>query len=102
MAADHSFLLALAAMGLASYACRAAGFVLMHWVPVTPRIEAALRAIPLGVMVGIVIPSVAGGSLPELAGLAVVVLVMKTVRHDVVAAIAGAAAVGFLRSVIPA
>jgi uncharacterized membrane protein len=98
MGADSTFLYALLAMGLASYACRVAGFVLMHYVPVTPRVEAALKAIPLGVMVGIVMPSLASGRIPELAGLAMVLLVMKTVRHDVVAAIAGAASVGLLRT----
>jgi len=98
MNANPSFLHALLAMGLASYACRAAGFVLMHYIPVTPRVEAALKAIPLGVMVGIVMPSLASGRIPELTGLAVVLLVMKTVRHDVVAAMAGAAAVGICRT----
>lgn len=98
MGASPSFLHALIAMGLASYACRVAGFVLMHYIPATPLVEAALKAIPLGVMVGIVMPSLSSGRIPELAGLAVVVLVMKTVRHDVVAAIAGAAAVGVCRT----
>lgn len=98
MAASPSFLQALIAMGLASYACRATGFVLMHYIPVTPRVEAALKAIPLGVMVGIVVPSLSSGRVPELVGLAVVLLVMKTLRHDVVAAIAGAAAVGIGRT----
>ncbi len=98
MAGDYAFLVALAGMGVASYACRLAGFVLMHWVPVTPRVEAALRAIPLGVMVGIVMPSLSAGRIPELVGLAAVAVVMKTVRHDVVAAIAGSAAVGLCRT----
>ena len=98
MAASPGFVSALLAMGVASYACRAAGFVLMHYIPVTPRVEAALKAIPLGVMVGIVMPSLSSARLPELAGLVVVLLVMKTVRHDVVAAVAGAAAVGVCRT----
>lgn len=98
MAGEYTFLIALAGMAIASYACRLAGFVLMHWVPVTPRVEAGLRAIPLGVMVGIVMPSLAAGRVPELVGLAMVALVMKTLRHDVVAAIAGAAAVGVCRT----
>jgi uncharacterized membrane protein len=98
MAGEYTFLIALAGMALASYACRLAGFVLMHWVPVTPRVEAALRATPLGVMVGIVMPSLSAGRIPELVGLATVAVIMKTVRHDVVAAVAGAAAVGVCRT----
>ncbi|HYF44294.1 MAG TPA: AzlD domain-containing protein [Ramlibacter sp.] len=98
MAGDTNFLLAIVGMALASYACRVTGFLLMHWVPVTPRVEAALRAIPLGVMVGIVMPSLASGRVPELAGLAMVLVLMKTVRNDLVAAVGGAAAVGVCRA----
>ncbi len=98
MPADQAFLLAVLAMGVASYACRVAGFVLMHWIPVTPRVEAALKTIPLGVMVGIVMPSVAAGRVPEVVGLATVLLLMKTVRHDLVAAVGGAAAVAACRA----
>lgn len=97
MAGDAGFYIALAAMAAASYACRVAGYVLMGWVTITPRIEAALKAIPLGVMVGIVMPAASSGKVPELLGLATVALVMRLARSDVVAALAGAAAVGLAR-----
>lgn len=45
----------------------------------------------------IVIPSAASGRLPELAGLATVVLVMKLARNDLVAALCGAATVALCR-----
>ena len=57
MATSPDFLLALAAMAAASYACRLGGFAAMRFVRATPRIEAALRAVPLSVMIGIVAPS---------------------------------------------
>ena len=76
MSAEGGFWIALVALALASYACRVAGFLLMGLVTITPRIEAALRATPLGVMIGIVMPSAASGRLPELAGLLVVAAVM--------------------------
>lgn len=97
MDAESGFWLALAALALASYACRVAGFLLMGLVTITPRLEAALRATPLGVMIGIVMPAAASGRLPELAGLVVVVGVMKLVRHDLVAALSGAATVALCR-----
>ena len=97
MAGEHAFLIALAAMAVASYACRVAGFVLMRFVPVTPRVDAALKAIPLGVMVGIVTPAVAAGKLPEMLGLVAVGIAMKLVRNDLAAAVAGAATVGICR-----
>jgi uncharacterized membrane protein len=97
MDVDSSFWIALAAMALASYACRVAGFLLMGLVTITPRVEAALKATPLGVMIGIVMPSAASGRLPELAGLAVVLVVMKLSGRDLVAALSGAAAVALCR-----
>jgi uncharacterized membrane protein len=60
-------------------------------------VEAALRAIPLGVMIGIVMPTVLRGGLAEWLGLAVVFLVMKWTGKDVVAALAGALAVALCR-----
>ena len=97
MDADTGFWLALAALALASYACRVAGYLLMGLVPITPRLEAALKATPLGVMIGIVMPSAASGRLPELAGLVVVLVVMKMARNDLAAAVCGAAAVALCR-----
>jgi uncharacterized membrane protein len=91
------FLLALLAMAAASFACRAGGFALMRFVTVTPRLEAGLKAIPIGVMVGIVAPVVAAGRIPELIGLAVVVIAFKVSGSDVVAALAGVAAVALMR-----
>ena len=97
MGVDWHFLLAIAAMAAASYACRLAGFLLMGYVPITPRVEAALKAIPLGVMIGIVMPTVLRGGLPEWLGLVVVFAVMKWTGKDVVAALAGAGAVALCR-----
>lgn len=94
---DLRFLLAVLAMAAASYACRVSGYLLMGYVPITPRVQAALRAIPLGVMIGIVMPSVLAGRVPELVGLVVVFVVMKATHKDVVAALAGAGAVALCR-----
>jgi uncharacterized membrane protein len=98
MGVDGHFLLAILAMAVTSYACRIAGYLLMGYVPITPRVQAALKAIPLGVMTGIVLPSALSGKVPELVGLGVVFVAMKLTGKDVVAAIAGAAAVGLCRA----
>ena len=97
MDVDPHFLLAIAAMAVASYACRIAGYLLMAYVPITERVQAALKAIPLGVMIGIVMPSVLAGKVPEMVGLVVVFAVMKVTGKDVVAAIAGAGTVAVCR-----
>ena len=83
----------IAALALVSFACRAGGFWLMRFVDVTPRVKAALSAAPLAVMVGIVAPAAARGNPPELAGLAVIAVTMRLTGNDLVAALAGVAAV---------
>ena len=45
MGVDNGFLLALAGMAVASYACRVGGYFLMGYVQLTPRVEAALDAL---------------------------------------------------------
>jgi uncharacterized membrane protein len=97
MGGDHSFSVALAAMAAASYGCRIAGYLLMGWLPITPRLEAGLRAMPIGVMTGIVMPSVLAGKPAEIAGLVVVFLLMKLTGKDVIAALGGALAVAAVR-----
>lgn len=101
MAGNGAFLAALTAMACASYACRLAGFLLMSLVTVTPRVEAALKAMPLGVMIGIVTPAMFGGKLPEMVAIAVVGVTMKTTGNDLAAALAGAATVAVCRAVLP-
>ena len=100
MAVEATFVLALAGMALASFACRISGFLLMGYVTITPRVEAALKAIPLSVMVGIVTPAATSGQLPELLALLAVGVVMKLVRNDLAAAVAGAATVAVARWLI--
>lgn len=97
MAVESTFLLALVGMALASFVCRISGFLLMGYVTITPRVEAALKAIPISVMVGIVTPAATAGKLPELLGLLAVGLAMKLVRNDLAAAVAGAATVAIAR-----
>lgn len=97
MAVESTFMLALLGMGLASFACRISGFLLMGYVRITPRVEAALKAIPISVMVGLVTPAATSGKLPELLGLLAVGLAMKLLRNDLAAAVAGAATVAVVR-----
>lgn len=92
------FLVALIAMGFASFFCRAGGFFLMRYVTVTPRVEAGLKAIPLSVMVGIVAPVAAKGQPAELAALVVVGVVMKATGNDLIAAVAGVAVIALTRA----
>ncbi len=100
MDSSAEFLLSLAAMAAASYACRLGGFVAMRFVTVTPRLDAALRAVPLAVMIGIAAPALAdGGGRAEWIGLGAVVLAMRLTRNDMLAAMLGVAAVAVARAI---
>ena len=87
----------LLALTAASFACRAAGFWLMGFVQPNPRLQAALRAAPLAVMVGIVAPAAARGRPAEVIALLVIAGVMRLTRTDLVASLAGVATVALVR-----
>ncbi len=87
----------LIVMALAALTCRMAGFVLMHLMPASPRIEAALRATPLSVMAGIAVLALASGGLAEGLALAGVVALTFLLGNDVVAALLGVGLVAILR-----
>ena len=98
MSVEPAFLVPLAVMVLASYACRASGFWLMRFVSVTPRLDAALKATPVAVMEGIVTPSILSGRPGEIIALGIVVMVMRLAGNDVVAALAGIAGLALWRA----
>jgi uncharacterized membrane protein len=91
------FLPFLAGIAAASFLCRVGGFWFMHLIGVTPRLEAALKATPLAVMIGIVAPVAARGNPPELLALGVIALVMRWMPSDLAAAMAGVAVVAIAR-----
>jgi uncharacterized membrane protein len=97
MSASPEFLQTLVAMALASFVCRSGGFLLMRFVTVTARLEASLRAIPLAVMIGIGVPAVARGEIPEIIGIVLTLCAMKCLRNDLAAALVGAGVVALTR-----
>jgi uncharacterized membrane protein len=94
---SDSFLPLLIIMAAASFACRAVGFFAMRFVPMTHRLDAALKATPLAVMAGITAITAANGRAPELVALATVIICMKFTNNDLVAALAGVAMAGIIR-----
>ena len=95
--ANELFFPLLIAMTLAAYALRAGGFFMMRFVPITPRLDAALRATPLGVMAGIVTVAALNGGLAEWIATVLVLIIARITGQDIVAALLGVVAVGVLR-----
>jgi uncharacterized membrane protein len=92
------FAVIVAVMAAASYMTRIAGFFLMRFVAVTPRVEIWLKALPLAIMGAILGPIVANGGVAEYAGFAATIAVYLWRRNDIVAAFAGMAVVAACRA----
>ena len=90
--------IAIAVMALATYACRAAGVVLMSRVRLTPRIEGGLRALPGSIVVATVLPIAIRGGMPAIVGLAAALTTMSLTRHELPALLVGLAAVSLARA----
>jgi uncharacterized membrane protein len=87
-------------MAVAAALCRLLGYGCMRFVPLTPRIEAGLKAIPLAIMIGIIGPPVLRGGLPEMAGLAATVAAVRLGFNDLLALLVGMGSVAVLRAML--
>ena len=100
MTASPDSLTILAVMALAAAVCRGGGFWLMRFVPITPRVHAALNAIPIAVLMGIMAPALLRGGIPESAAVVATAGVVKAGGNDLIAILAGLATVALLRQVM--
>jgi uncharacterized membrane protein len=92
--------LAILAVGVVSYACRAGGFFLMRYVRITAGVEAWLQSIPIAIVGAVLGPIAANGGPPEWAGFAAAVVLMRTTGSDFAAILGAVAAVALMRQVL--
>lgn len=97
MPAD-SLMILLFGMGLAAYACRALGFMAMRFIPLNPKLDAALRATPLGVMTGIITLAALNGGLKEWIAAGTAMGVMALTGKDMIASLAGIIVLALMRA----
>jgi uncharacterized membrane protein len=88
---------AILAMGAVAYGCRIGGFFLMRYVPMTPAVQAWLKAIPISVVGAILGPIAINGGLAEWVGLAAAIGLMWVTGRDFIGLFAGLAAVAAVR-----
>ncbi len=100
MTTNQNTLALILVMMVAAVICRLAGYGFMRFVPLTPRVEAGLKAIPLAVMIGIMGPPVLRGGLPEMAALMVTLVAVRLGLNDLFALVAGMGVVGLLRALV--
>ncbi len=90
--------MAILAMAVATYLCRASGVVLMSRITITPRLERALRALPGSIVAATVLPLALDGGPPALLGIAAAVAVMRLTRFELAALVSGLAVVALMRA----
>jgi uncharacterized membrane protein len=100
MFARADVVLAILAVGLVSYACRAGGFFLMRYVRITRGVEVWLQSIPIAIIGAVLGPIAANGGPPEWAGLAVAILVMRFTQNDFASILGAVATVALTRQVL--
>ncbi|SFU99647.1 Uncharacterized membrane protein [Methylobacterium sp. 174MFSha1.1] len=81
--------IAILALALVTYLCRASGVVLMSRVRLTPRVERGLRALPGSIVVATALPTGLSAGLPGLLGLITAAGVMALTRFELAAVLAG-------------
>ena len=82
-------LVVIAAMTLVTIVMRVAGFWLMAYVPVTPRIRRMLAALPGSIIAAAVLPVVVEGGVVAAMAVAAAMAAMWVTRSDFVAVLAG-------------
>ena len=92
------FWLVIAGMTAVNYALRSGGFILMGYVPLTPRVRAILNALPGAVIMAIVLPLMVRGGAPAWAAVLVSIALMTWRRNDLLAVVAGMAAAALMRA----
>lgn len=100
MTFDSTTLAIILVMTVAAAVCRLSGYGFMRFVPLTPRVEAGLNAIPLAVMIGIMGPPVLRGGLPEMVALTATIVAVRLGLNDLLALLIGMCVVAALRAIL--
>ena len=91
--------LAIAAMTIATYLCRASGVVLMSRVAITPRVDRALRALPGSIVVAAILPLALDGGTAAVLALLAAIVAMRLARFELLALLMGLAVAAAARAV---
>lgn len=92
--------LAIALVGVVSYACRASGYLLMRYVTPTPRVLGVIQAIPMALVGAMLGPIAVNGGPAEWAGLATAAGLMWATGRDFVSIFGSMAVVAALRALL--
>ncbi|WP_127088420.1 AzlD family protein [Aquabacter cavernae] len=96
---DASTLAAICVMAVTTLFNRTAGFMVMRFIPLTPRVRRILECLPGAVIVAIVAPTAAHGDLAMAAGLVAALAAAKFLKSDFFAVIGAVVVTAGLRYV---
>ncbi len=94
----HAAFLAIAGMAAATYLMRVGGFWLMGHVPLSPRMQRMLEALPGCVVTAIVLPVMVRNGMPAVLAISAVVAAMVATRNTFLAMAVGLAAAALARA----
>lgn len=86
-------------MAVVTYLSRIGGVWAMSFVPMTPRIEAALKALSGSVLVALVVPAAIEGGVEFVAAVAVAAVVTAASSRPLIGMIAGVSVAALMRMV---
>ena len=90
---------AIAAMAVATYLCRVAGVLIMSRVRITRSIERALGALPGSIVAATIVPIALGSGPAAIAGIVAAIVVMRLVRNELAALVAGLGIAALARAI---
>jgi uncharacterized membrane protein len=88
----------LAAMVMGAYGMRTAGFWLIGYIRIGPRLERMLNALPGAVIAASVVPVVAKGGLSAVLAVVASMVTMTVVRSNFAAVVAGVGVAALARA----
>ncbi|WP_457092029.1 AzlD family protein [Microvirga sp. P5_D2] len=92
--------LAILGMMLVTFLCRIGGVLLMSRVPITPRIERGLRALPGSIILATILPVVIDSGWPAIVAVAAAIAVMAFTRIDLLGLLAGLGTLSVIRALL--
>lgn len=94
---DAPTLIAICVMAVTTVFNRMAGFMVMRYIPLTPRVRRILECLPGAVIVAIVAPTAAHGDIPMALGLVAALAAAKILKSDFFAVLAAVVVTAGLR-----
>ena len=85
MGAEFSSFAVILGMGITTALTRVGGFALMRWVPLTPRVQAFLRSVPVAVIGAFLAPILVQSGPLELFAVAAAFGITLVLRNDLLA-----------------